>query len=58
MIRALLLELERWNNSRAIICRQCGRLGRRRAALAPLVADLHTSYAPNAGHTVKVSRFG
>lgn len=53
-----MVELRRWNKSRAIICLECGRLGRRRTGLAPLVADLHTSYAPNAGHRVKVSRFG
>lgn len=57
-LRAWETQLHRWNKSRAIVCRQCGRLGRRRAGLAPLVAARHTNYAPNAAHSVKVRRFG
>ena len=52
-----MVELQRWNNSRAVVCRDCNERWRVRAPLAPLLA-MHHRNAGGAGHRVKVSRFG
>lgn len=58
MIRALLLELERWNNSRAVVCRDCADFGPRRRLRTPLAVRTAQNHRDRAGHRVKVSRFG
>lgn len=55
-MKRLWIELQRWDNSRAVICRQCGTIRRVRTGLSGLAAAHHTQ--AKAGHTVKVRRFG
>lgn len=55
-MKTLWIRLQRWNNQRAVVCRQCGTVRRIRRPLAPVAAARHV--IANDGHTVKVRRFG
>lgn len=58
MIRALLMELQRWNKQRVVVCRECGPMFDGRRLRAPLAANAATAHWNRTDHRVKVKRFG
>lgn len=53
-----LVELRRWNKSRAVVCRDCTDFGPRRRLRTPLAINATANHRDRTDHRVKVSRFG